>query len=55
MPWTPKAFRFLMSKFSPLTDTQKTNDQAEAHANPAMVHMKKKSVLQSAKEHHSGR
>jgi hypothetical protein len=30
-----------MSKGSPLTDAQKEKDKAEAHSNPAMIHMKK--------------
>ena len=30
-----------MSNGSPLTAAQKEKDKAEAHANPAMVHMKK--------------
>jgi hypothetical protein len=41
MPWTPRQFRFLMSKGSPLSGAQKEKDKAEAHANPAMVHMRK--------------
>jgi hypothetical protein len=41
MPWTNRQFRFLMSKGSPLTEAQKDKDKAEAHANPAMIHMRK--------------
>jgi hypothetical protein len=41
MPWTFKQFRYLMSKASPLTEQQKNKDKAEAHADPAMIHMKK--------------
>jgi hypothetical protein len=45
VPWTQKQFRYLMSKSSPLTDEQKQNDKAEAHANPSMTHRKKKSNI----------
>lgn len=50
MPWTNKQFRYLMSSGSPLTESQKAKDKAEAHANPSMIHMRKKSVFQKARE-----
>lgn len=46
-----------MSKGSPLTEAQKEKDKAEAHANPAMIHMRKgskKSVFTRAKERTHG-
>lgn len=45
MPWTPRQFRFLMSKGSPLTEAQKEKDKAEAHADPSLVHRKKGSRM----------
>jgi hypothetical protein len=48
MPWTPKQFRFLMSRGSPLTAAQKEKDKAEAHADPSLVHHKKGSNLAAA-------
>lgn len=56
MPWTNKQFRFLMSSGSPLTEAQKDKDKAEAHANPAMVHEKRKSPyweIHKGREHGS--
>lgn len=44
MPWTPRQFRFLMSKGSPLTEAQKEKDKGEAHADPSMVHKRKGSA-----------
>lgn len=50
LPWTNRQFRYLMSKGSPLTEGQKDKDQAEAHANPSMIHRKKKSTIAQARE-----
>jgi hypothetical protein len=41
MPWTRRQVRFLESKDSPLTSSQREKMNAELHANPAMGHMKK--------------
>lgn len=43
-----------MSKGSPLTEAQQEKDKAEAHANPAMTHMRKKSTFQKARERRNG-
>jgi hypothetical protein len=48
MPWTNRQFRYLMSDSSPLSAAQKEKDKAEAHADPSMVHMKKKSAFAQA-------
>jgi hypothetical protein len=48
MPWTNRQFRFLMSKGSPLTPAEKEKDKAEAHENPAMIHMRKGSSRMAA-------
>lgn len=45
MPWTNRQFRCLMSSGSPLTEEQKQRDKAEAHADPSMIHRKKKSNI----------
>jgi hypothetical protein len=37
-----------MSDSSPLSAAQKEKDKAEAHADPSMVHMKKKSAFAQA-------
>jgi hypothetical protein len=41
MPWTRKQVKYLLSKVSPLTSTQKTKMVGELHQNPAMGHAKK--------------
>jgi len=38
MPWTRKQVRFLLSKVSPLSESEKTNMKAELHENPEMGH-----------------
>jgi hypothetical protein len=37
-----------MSDSSPLSATQKEKDKAEAHTDPSMIHMKKKSAFAQA-------
>jgi hypothetical protein len=44
-----------MSSSSPLTEAQKDKDKAEAHANPAMTHMKKKGLAARAIERKNGK
>jgi len=44
MPWTPRQTRYLLSKVSPLTPTQKDKMKAELHANPALAYAKKGSI-----------
>ena len=41
MPWTRKAVKLLLSKYSPLKPEQKTKMKEELHANPAMGHARK--------------
>jgi hypothetical protein len=43
-----------MSSGSPLTDEQKQKDKAEAHADPSMIHRKKKSIIAQARERAHG-
>ncbi len=42
MPWTRRQVRYLLSKGSPLSGTQRETMLAELHVNPAMGHMRKK-------------
>lgn len=44
MPWTRRQVRYLLSKGSPLSGSQKTKMKGELHDNPAMGHMKKGSA-----------
>jgi hypothetical protein len=41
MPWTRKQVRYLLSKYSPLSNAQKQKMQQELHENPALGHAKK--------------
>ena len=41
MPWTKKQVRYLLSKSSPLTDSEKANMKQELHENPEMGHKPK--------------
>jgi hypothetical protein len=41
MPWTKRQVRFLESKDSPLTSSQREKMNSELHDNPSMGHMKK--------------
>lgn len=50
MPWTNRQFRYLMSSGSPLTSAQKEKDKAEAHADPSLIHRRKKSIFAQARE-----
>lgn len=42
MPWTRDQVKYLLSKASPLSESQKTKMKRELHANPSMGHRKKK-------------
>jgi hypothetical protein len=42
MPWTRKQVRYLLSKVSPLTESQKKKMKEELHENPSMGHKKLK-------------
>ena len=41
MPWTAKQVRYLLSKASPLSGTQKTKMVGELHQNPSLGHYRK--------------
>lgn len=41
MPWTPRQVRYLLSKVSPLSGTQKIKMVGELHQDPAMGHARK--------------
>jgi len=41
MPWTKSQVRYLLSKSSPLSDSEKTNMKHELHENPEMGHKPK--------------
>lgn len=41
MPWTRRQVKYLLSKGSPLSGSQKTKMVGELHENPAMGHAKK--------------
>ena len=44
MPWTRQQVKYLLSKVSPLTKTEKTKMVGELHANPKLGHAKKGSA-----------
>jgi hypothetical protein len=51
VPWTPKQTRYLLSKVSPLSGTQKSKMKGELHSDPSMAHARKgSSVLSKAVE-----
>jgi len=41
MPWTRQQVKYLLSKGSPLTGSEKEKMKGELHENPSMGHMKK--------------
>jgi hypothetical protein len=47
MPWTRKQVKYLLSKGSPLSGSQREKMLGELHANPAMGHKKKGVKLSS--------
>lgn len=46
MPWTPKEVRFLLSKVSPLSSSQKAKMKLELHENPKLGHYRKGQIHQ---------
>lgn len=50
MPWTRQQVKYLLSKVSPLTSSQKTKMKGELHANPALGHYKKGKIHKGVRD-----
>jgi hypothetical protein len=54
MPWTRRQVRYLLSKGSPLTGSEKEKMKGELHENPGMGHMAKRNP-EGKKGYHKGK